>query len=419
MTPILESTLTCPDCGTQALETMPTDACLYFYTCTGCGSRLKPKHGDCCVFCSYGSLPCPPIQIGDRNACCAAEPTPVVPEVCSLQPAAFHERMAEIAALIQTYGGAAERTPGGVALRFKMGEGLSAALDALAERERSCCAALEFTVTEEAASISFRIDGKASDRTAVEDLAARLGVAPLSAELRAGVHRPDWSRITLPKAREVLQRRLAAHPSGVNGWAGLDEAEDKAPTTVLRHFADHGRGPSIEDVAGASGQPLDTVRRALGTLHIRDLMVLDESGASILAAYPFAAYPTGHRVTVDNQAVDALCAIDALGTGAMCETKTTITSVCAHCGKPIHIATSNDGMALAAVEPPTAVVWYTLTFAGCVAQSRCPDTVFFCHGDHLTAWRTSQGVQIVGDPLTVDEALEIGIALFGPLLRFA
>ena len=101
MTPILESTLTCPDCGTQALETMPTDACLYFYTCTGCGSRLKPKHGDCCVFCSYGSVPCPPIQMGDGNACCAAEPTTVVPEVCSLQPAAFYERMAEIAALMQ------------------------------------------------------------------------------------------------------------------------------------------------------------------------------------------------------------------------------------------------------------------------------------------------------------------------------
>lgn len=419
MTPILESTLTCPDCGTQALETMPTDACLYFYTCTGCGSRLKPKHGDCCVFCSYGSVPCPPIQMGDGNACCAAEPTSVVPEVCSLQPAAFQERMAEIAALIQAYGGAAERTPGGVALRFKMKEGLRASLDALAEKERSCCTTLEFTVTEEAASISFRIDGEASDWIAVEDLAARLGVAPLSAELRAGAHRPDWSKVTLPKAREVFQRRLAAHPSGVCAWAALDGAEDKALTAILRYFVDHGRSPSIEDVAGTSGQPLDTVRRALETLRKRDLVVLNESGASILAAYPFAAYRTGHRVTLHGQTADSLCAIDALGTGAMCRTETTITSACAHCGKPIHIATSSSGTALAAVEPSTTIVWYTLAFEGCVAQSRCPSTVFFCDDDHLAAWRARKGTHVLGDRLVMEEALEIGIALFEPLLRFA
>ncbi|MBI2716986.1 MAG: hypothetical protein HYX37_21445 [Rhizobiales bacterium] len=327
--------------------------------------------------------------------------------------------MAEIAALMQAYGGVAERTPDGVALRFKTGEGLRAALDALAERERSCCATLRFAVTEEAGSISFRIGGQAPDRTAIEDLAARLGVAPLSAELRAGVYRPDWSRITLPKAREVMQRRLAAHPSGVNGWAGLDEAEDKALTNVLRHFANHGRGPSIEDVAATSGQTLDITRRALGTLRARDLVVFDESGASILAAYPFAAYCTGHRVTVHGQTVDALCAIDALGTGAMCRTETTINSACAHCGKPIHIATSSSGTALAAVEPGTAIVWYTLAFEGCVAQSRCPSTVFFCDDDHLAAWCACKGTHVLGDRLVMEEALEIGIALFEPLLRCA
>lgn len=417
MTPILESTLTCPDCGTQAVETMPTDACLYFYTCIGCGSRLKPKHGDCCVFCSYGSVACPPIQMGDGNACCTAEPASMILDVCSLQPAAFHERMTEIATLMQAYGGVAERTPDGVALRFKMGEGLRAALDALAEKERSCCATLEFTVTEEAGSISFRIGGESADSTAVEDLMARLGAAPLSAELRAGVHRPDWLKLTLPKAREVLQRRLAAHPSGVSAWAGLDEAEDKALTVVLRHFANHGRGPSIEDVAGTSHQPFDTVRRALESLRVRDLVVLNESGASILAAYPFAAYATGHRVALRSHTVDSLCAIDSLGTGAMCETDTTISSACAHCGKQIHIATSSRGTALAAVEPRTAIVWCTLAFEGCIAQSRCPSTVFFCNDDHLAAWRASEHAHTAGDRLTVEEALEIGIGLFEPLLR--
>jgi len=58
----LESTLTCPRCGKSSVETMPTDACLFFYDCPHCGARLKPKPGDCCVFCSYGSVPCPPVQ---------------------------------------------------------------------------------------------------------------------------------------------------------------------------------------------------------------------------------------------------------------------------------------------------------------------------------------------------------------------
>jgi hypothetical protein len=43
---------------------MPKDACQIFYDCKGCGERLKPKPGDCCVFCSYGSVPCPPVQSG-------------------------------------------------------------------------------------------------------------------------------------------------------------------------------------------------------------------------------------------------------------------------------------------------------------------------------------------------------------------
>ena len=66
---ILQSTITCPDCGHKSNETMPTDACLFFFDCPACHARLKPRAGDCCVFCSYGSIPCPPIQTGE--SCCA------------------------------------------------------------------------------------------------------------------------------------------------------------------------------------------------------------------------------------------------------------------------------------------------------------------------------------------------------------
>ena len=58
------STITCPNCGHPERELMPTDACQFFYDCAACSAVLKPKKGDCCVFCSYGDIPCPPIQAG-------------------------------------------------------------------------------------------------------------------------------------------------------------------------------------------------------------------------------------------------------------------------------------------------------------------------------------------------------------------
>ena len=59
------STIACPQCGHRATETMPTDSCLFFYECLGCGTTLKPKAGDCCVFCSYGDHQCPPKTSGE------------------------------------------------------------------------------------------------------------------------------------------------------------------------------------------------------------------------------------------------------------------------------------------------------------------------------------------------------------------
>ena len=55
----LESVLTCPACRHVERLTMPADACVFFHTCGGCGALLRPIPGDCCVFCSYGSAPCP------------------------------------------------------------------------------------------------------------------------------------------------------------------------------------------------------------------------------------------------------------------------------------------------------------------------------------------------------------------------
>ncbi|MDD9729643.1 GDCCVxC domain-containing (seleno)protein [Mameliella sp. AT18] len=66
---VLLSVLTCPSCGMRTEETMPTDACQFFWECPSCRTVSRPRQGDCCVYCSYGTVPCPPIQ--DGKACCS------------------------------------------------------------------------------------------------------------------------------------------------------------------------------------------------------------------------------------------------------------------------------------------------------------------------------------------------------------
>lgn len=65
---VLDSILTCPQCGFAKKDTMPIDACQFFYECEGCKALLRPQAGDCCVYCSYGSVKCPPIQ--EQKGCC-------------------------------------------------------------------------------------------------------------------------------------------------------------------------------------------------------------------------------------------------------------------------------------------------------------------------------------------------------------
>ena len=63
------STITCPECGHAREEEMPTDACQFYYNRTSCGDVSRPKPGGGCVYCSYGSVACPPIE--QRKDCCA------------------------------------------------------------------------------------------------------------------------------------------------------------------------------------------------------------------------------------------------------------------------------------------------------------------------------------------------------------
>jgi mercuric reductase len=107
-----------------------------------------------------------------------------------------------------------------------------------------------------------------------------------------------------------------------------------------------------------------------------------------------------------------MCAIDALGAGAMCRKDTIIRSGCHLCGVPVIVETRNRGMALDEVRPRSAVVWTGFRASrGCAADSLCTALVFFCSDGHLDLWRAS-GKTNDGRRLSVEEAFQVGKSLF-------
>jgi hypothetical protein len=70
---VLKSIIICPECGYQREEIMLTKSCQFFYECENCKTVLKPNEEDCCVYCSFGTVACPPKQenknCGDTNCC--------------------------------------------------------------------------------------------------------------------------------------------------------------------------------------------------------------------------------------------------------------------------------------------------------------------------------------------------------------
>ena len=57
-----------PECGFTKEEETDIDTSLQFYECVNCGKVVTPFRDDCCIFCSYGDVPCPSVQMEIK--CC-------------------------------------------------------------------------------------------------------------------------------------------------------------------------------------------------------------------------------------------------------------------------------------------------------------------------------------------------------------
>lgn len=235
--------------------------------------------------------------------------------------------------------------------------------------------------------------------------------------LRPGVLMPDWSLVADPMARDALGTSMAV-VGRAEKWSGLSATEDLVWQDVLRGFARSGQAPDTAQMAAAAGLDEAATAAILCALHKRDLLVLDADRTSITAAYPFSAQETGHFVRLASGVdVNALCAIDALGIGAMLGCDTGVESSCRNCGAPVRITTHGDGHVLGSATPSTAVVWSGIRYADdCAATSGCMVKLFFCSDGHLAAWRERSDPDGAGFRLSVGAALQVGKALFVPML---
>ena len=196
----------------------------------------------------------------------------------------------------------------------------------------------------------------------------------------------------------------------------LEAAEDLAWRTILRLYADYGRPPAPADMVTASGIAAEDLAGMLQSLQSHDLIDLDPQTGDIRLAYPFTQAATGHRVKLGGHVLHALCAIDALGVAGMYGTDIAISSPCLHCGSQVNVETASNGKSLRSVAPSEAAVWYDFAYDASAATSCCPAIAFFCSDEHLRQWVNDQRPPRNGLAMTMDEALEVGRAIFGPVL---
>ncbi|WP_394891759.1 alkylmercury lyase family protein [Mesorhizobium sp. AaZ16] len=242
---------------------------------------------------------------------------------------------------------------------------------------------------------------------------------PADVEIRPGVRRPDWSVVTLPAAGEALRARSSSRSGLIDCWlVALNPAEDLVWRRALVLFADLGRAPRTAEIAADARLGEESVGHILKTLQHHDLVGLFEGDGRIVTAYPFTDRTTGHIVNLGARRLNALCAIDALGAGAMHQRDAVVESRCRVCAGPIRIATADLGRAVSTISPPETVVWYDTSYDGSAASSCCTRIAFFCSDGHLNGWLRASGGRS-GRRLSVEEALQVGRALFAPVLAEA
>ncbi|MEU8834893.1 organomercurial lyase [Streptomyces sp900116325] len=182
---------------------------------------------------------------------------------------------------------------------------------------------------------------------------------------------------------------------------------------VLRYFATVGTAPETAVLEPTAAQAGRMVGELLSELAAEDFLTLDEAGR-IVAAYPFSAVPTRHRVRLaDGVAVWSMCAIDALGIPAMVDRDVVISSTDPVTGEPVTVTTRGEA---ATWEPEGAVVCVGQRPGGGPAATACCDALNFFTSDATVRTWIAKHPDIPGRIVGQAQAQQIGAQTFGPLL---
>ncbi len=238
----------------------------------------------------------------------------------------------------------------------------------------------------------------------------------LRIELPGGIAFPDWSAVRSNRVEAALTDIFEAF--GVEkSWSGMSDDEDRVRRAILREYGRTGRAPDAARLARTAPLSPEKLYDVLLSLQRRDFVVLDDDGGWIVGAYPLTDRETGHVVHIGSTAVNAMCAIDALGVGAMYRLDTAIESHCCHCGAPVRVHTRAGGREIASASPSDIVVWSGIQEThGCSADTMCTMMAFFCSAECLGAWLEDDAAGATGHRLSLDEGLQTGRAIFTPLL---
>jgi len=224
----------------------------------------------------------------------------------------------------------------------------------------------------------------------------------------------------MPDLSENASIALTAIVSAFNAGGTLtpeSREETLVRQAVLRLYAVLGRAPDLLQLIARTRIDKTLLRATLNQLNRRDLIVLNDGG-EITGAYPITSNPTEHHVRVGSQTINAMCAIDALGVGAMYNQDVHIRSSCRNCGAEVQIHTADKGRALAAVTPLDICVWSGIRpSVGRAETTLCMVLAFFCSDRCLETWRKENPADADGYQLSPNQGLEVGRALFEDALR--
>jgi hypothetical protein len=218
-----------------------------------------------------------------------------------------------------------------------------------------------------------------------------------------------------PEALEVFRAADSApERRGRTRLERLPSEDRKLYDWILDRFARASAPTGAETRAAARSFGLDP-DQALARLADEDLIHADESGRP-LVAYPFSGLPRGHRVMVEGVgAIEAMCAVDALGIAAMLDRPIEISSHDPHTGNDVTVQLDPDGTA--SWEPQDAVVVVGSAACGGPSFRGCCDVLNLFESAESAERYLADRPVADGSWVSISTAIEAGSAIFGDLLR--